>query len=65
MQVLSHRLRGNTFNTGLSQFYLDFLHACTSPTFQYNAYMSVVHEMIEKVETEHRAKLEQLNSMQQ
>ena len=33
--------------------------------FQYNAYMSVVHEMIEKVETEHRAKLEQLNSMQQ
>ena len=32
---------------------------------QFNAYMSVIHEMTSKVEAEHRAKLEQLNSLQQ
>ena len=32
---------------------------------QFNAFMSIIHEMISKVESEHKAKLEQLDSLQQ
>ena len=33
--------------------------------FQFNAYMSLIREMISRVETEHRGKLEQLDQMKQ
>ena len=32
---------------------------------QFNAFMALVKEMVSKVESEHRGKLEQLNSIQQ
>ena len=35
------------------------------PSFQFNAYMSLIKEMISRVETEHRGKLEQLDQMKQ
>ena len=33
--------------------------------FQFNSFISVLKEMVNQVETEHRTKLEQLDSMQQ